>query len=107
MNMEEERFDQICNHVMEEFVDQKKVNFASKKEFCEVILKLLERLDEYHVARPAQYGPLTLLDTMLQGDSEKMAELLAQMRKSPPRMSALLSKEPIPEGMGFNWRQKS
>lgn len=35
--MTQERFDQILNSIQEEFMEQGGVNFATRKELCEVI----------------------------------------------------------------------
>lgn len=52
--MTTERFDQICNNVTEEFVDLNQTDFATKKELCEVIYELLDKISVDHNRRQSE-----------------------------------------------------
>ncbi len=104
--MTTDRHDQILNHVAEEWVDLKQTNFATKAELCEVILRLLNELDDARLCHPSEpfIGPLTLLDSMFMDDAKRLEGLIAQIDKDPPRISSLIEKPPLPDGLGYNFK---
>lgn len=103
-DMTPDRHDQILNHIAEEWVDLKQTDFATKAELCEVILRLMEELDDLRLCRPPEpfIGPKTLLDTLFEGDFQKMEKtFFEKMRMTKPHC-VLLDKSPLPDGAGFN-----